>query len=175
MDPIPTLVRSFICWVCFVSNLTGHNSIILMIEAQSRYLNSLVGEVLHARCNGQTLALTPHRDRVREHNEQIQEALKKSSFADPNCRSWYKTEDGRITNNWPGTVIQYQNELSTVRWDDYIAEGTAKQSIQKKKPTKLGRVREELLVSNSSLALGAVGFLTVLGGYYMRGRMLTTR
>jgi hypothetical protein len=93
----------------------GHNSIILMIEAQSRYINGLITPVLEARKEGKVLSLTPKSEKVKEYNAQIQSELQKSSFNDPSCQSWYKTESGRITNNWSRTVIDYQNQLSKVR------------------------------------------------------------
>ncbi|EAT78799.2 hypothetical protein SNOG_13775 [Parastagonospora nodorum SN15] len=97
----------------------GHNSIILMIEAQSRYLNTLVSAVLDARNRGQRIGLTPRSDRTDAFNQQIQEILQNSSFADPKCGSWYKNKDGKITNNWSGTVVEYQEMLSKVDWEDF--------------------------------------------------------
>lgn len=87
----------------------GHNSIILMIEAQSKYINTLIKEVVEARSKSGSLVITPNPQRVKEFNEQIQSELEKSSFADPNCNSWYKIKDsGKITNNWSRTVVNYQ-------------------------------------------------------------------
>lgn len=146
---------------------TGHNSIILMIEAQSRYLNTLVGEVIRARQQGETLALRPTLDALKEYNDRIQAVLRNSSFADPNCNSWYKTDDGNITNNWSGTVIDYQHELSLVRWEDYVADGTGKNLVAGKKVTKLGRVREESMLSDTSLLLGAVSLVAMVGGCFV--------
>lgn len=87
----------------------GHNSIILMIEAQSRYINALIAEVLKARKAGGQLIVQPNGERVKAYNEEIQIELQKSSFNDPRCGSWYKREDnGKITQNWSRTVVAYQ-------------------------------------------------------------------
>ena len=87
----------------------GHNSIILMIEQQSKYINGLIREVLEARTNGGQLVIQPKHSRVAEFNKELQEALNASSFADPNCGSWYKMKDtGKITQNWSKNVIDYQ-------------------------------------------------------------------
>ena len=177
MDPIPILVRlSFdtATSITFANRLTGHNSIILMIEAQSRYLNAMVGEVIRARQQGKTLTLKPTRSAMKEYNDRIQALLRESSFADPNCNSWYKTDDGLITNNWSGTVLSYQNELSKVQWEDYIAEGSGSNFVEKK-PTQLGRVREEILISDTSLLVGTIGVLAVAGGYFARSRLVKAR
>jgi hypothetical protein len=143
-----------------------------MIEAQSRYISALVSQILQAQRDGQRLALRPKPEVVKRFNDDIQAALRKTSFADPDCSSWYKTEDGRITNNWHSTVVDYQNELSSVRWDDYIAEGTGKSLIAKKKETNIGRVDEMTLISNTSLLWGTVSVAVALGGYYLRGNAL---
>ena len=87
----------------------GHNSIILMIESQSRYINAMIKEVISARSRGESLVLSPKPSRVKEFNDEIQSELEKSNFADPNCNSWYKIKgSGKITNNWSRTVVAYQ-------------------------------------------------------------------
>ncbi|KAF2803953.1 flavin-binding monooxygenase-like protein [Mytilinidion resinicola] len=149
----------------------GHNSIVLMIEAQSRYLAALVATVLDARGAGRPLALVPREERVREFNAEIQERLGRSSFADERCRSWYKNSEGRITNNWSGTVVEYQEVLSKVDWGDFeqVGEETGKSgsgvTLGGKKETRLGRVREETVVGNTALVVGgAVAAAAVVGG-----------
>jgi ligand-binding sensor domain-containing protein len=92
----------------------GHNSIILMIEAQARFMVTLIEAVIKARQQGQTLSITPKAARVQNWNKKLQKELVTSSFADPRCTSWYKTADGLITNNWSGTVIEYQKLLSEI-------------------------------------------------------------
>ncbi|KAJ5568749.1 FAD-binding monooxygenase ktnD [Penicillium hetheringtonii] len=145
----------------------GHNSIILMIEAQSRYLNAMVGRVIRARQNGLTLSLKPKPAVLNEYNNRIQKLLRESSFADPNCNSWYKQDDGNITNNWSGTVLDYQQNLSQLRWDDYAVAGSGKDAVLKSKPSHLGRVREETFFSNSSLLIGTASFVVAVGGYFL--------
>ena len=98
----------------------GHNSIILMIEAQSKYINVLIKAVVDARRNGETLTIQPNAKRFQDYNEEIQLELEGSSFADPNCNSWYKMrESGRITNNWSRTVVDYQ-KVSLARANEYL-------------------------------------------------------
>lgn len=136
----------------------GHNSIILMIEMQSRYITSMINAVITARLSGKSLALTPKTARVKEFNDQIQDILKSTSFADPGCNSWYKTKDGLVTNNWWGTVVTYQKMLNTINWSDYDAEGSGAAAVEQAKKTKVGRVVEETVISPT-----AVGVTLVLG------------
>jgi hypothetical protein len=133
-----------------------------MIEAQSRYLNALVGEVIRARQLGKTLTLMPTPEVMKEYNDKIQALLRNSSFADPKCNSWYKRDDGVITNNWSGTVVDYQKE----QWEDYIVKGSGGYLVKNKKTTWIGRVHEEPYISNTSLLGGAAGLLAV-GGYFI--------
>ncbi|KAF1847357.1 flavin-binding monooxygenase-like protein [Cucurbitaria berberidis CBS 394.84] len=164
----------------------GHNSIILMIEAQSRYLNTLVSAVLDGRNRGNRVGLMPKQRRTDEFNDQIQEILKKSSFADPACQSWYKNKEGRITNNWSGTVVEYQEMLSKVDWEDFETTGLRNENGvtgagtnvsasrvvfgSGKQETKIGRVHEETSVSNTVLALGTLSAVAAGAAWVYRGR-----
>ncbi|OJD36157.1 cyclohexanone monooxygenase [Diplodia corticola] len=148
----------------------GHNSIVLMIEAQSRYLNAMVAKVLEARKQGKQLAMLPKPEVVRRFNAELQQELEKSSFADPNCQSWYKNDEGKITNNWSQTVVDYQHKLETVHWDEFVLEGSGADVVNQR-DTKVGRVVEETRVSNTTIALSALSMLAVAGGFLARGNM----
>jgi cation diffusion facilitator CzcD-associated flavoprotein CzcO len=152
----------------------GHNSIILMIETQSRYITTMINTVLTVRATGKTLALTPKTKRVREFNDQIQEILGKTSFADPRCSSWYKTKDNVVTNNWWGTVVDYQKTLRLMDWNDYDAEGSGAEIIGEKKNIDIGRIVEE-----SRIGLGTLGAFTgtaiLAAGAFVYRRRLTKR
>ncbi|KAK2806649.1 hypothetical protein FQN51_006615 [Onygenales sp. PD_10] len=142
----------------------GHNSIILMIESQTKYIQALIGAVLKARQNGDSLAIMPDPKRLDAFNEEIQSVLGKTSFAHPNCQSWYKLENGKITNNWSGTVVEYQKLLAKLNWQDFAMEGYGAQTLKvKKKKTHVGRVREESLVTYREMAIAMVGMLGTWG------------
>jgi hypothetical protein len=147
----------------------GHNSIILMIEAQSRYINALINPVLEARKQGKSLSLRPKAERTKAYNEKVQEVLKNSSFNDMSCNSWYKNEAGLITNNWSGTVVEYQKNLSKVDFSDFEADGSGKSLVEVKPVVKVGRVVEETQVSDRTLmALGLLSSAAVVGGFLLR-------
>ncbi|KAI4721988.1 cyclohexanone monooxygenase [Aureobasidium sp. EXF-10727] len=149
----------------------GHNSIILMIEAQSRYINTLIAPILLARKQGDSLSIRPNDQRVEEYNQNLQHELSASAFADPNCNSWYKTSEGLITNNWSKNVVEYQDMVAEVRWSDYVIEGTGREVLAAKEKTRIGRVREETRVSNAALAvLGVLSVgAVVVAGWVARG------
>lgn len=128
----------------------GHNSIILMIEAQTRYLVPLVKRVLKSRALGGKLSVMPKALRVREWNKDLQSNLGSSTFADSRCSSWYKTDSGVVTNNWSGTVVEYQELLSKVDWSDYELEGDGMETLSIGKE-RIGRVVEETRFSTQQL------------------------
>ncbi|KAL5332949.1 hypothetical protein BJX70DRAFT_87802 [Aspergillus crustosus] len=149
----------------------GHNSIILMIEAQSRYLAALIDPIIRAKNGGGSVALRPRTEIVRAWNTSLQERLAKSSFADPSCSSWYKTSEGRITNNWPGRVVEYQRDLAWVRWTDYVVEGDANEEyVGGKKETWVGFVEERWPVSVSRATVVAGVSVALAAAYYLQGR-----
>ena len=82
----------------------SHNSIIKMIESQSRLINVMVGAVLDAKKKSKTLQLEPKQRWLEEYNKEIQEMLRTTNFADERCNSWYKTKEQNITDNWCGTA-----------------------------------------------------------------------
>ena len=163
----------------------GHNSIILMIEAQSRYINGLIKAILDARKQGGQLVIEPREARVAEFNKDLQSQLEKSSFNDPNCGSWYKrTDNGKITNNWSQTVVQYQKVsksddvpssmlmrsqlLSNIDWSDFDLSGTNADHVSDSGNIKLGRVVEESMVSYQTMRLAALSLAAVGFGVALR-------
>ena len=80
----------------------GHNSIILMIELQIRYIINCI-KILE-RDHLKSMQLRP--DIMREYSVEVQDSLTHSVW-DASCGSWYKNDDGKITNNWPYSTIQY--------------------------------------------------------------------
>ena len=142
----------------------GHNSIVLMIEAQSRYISAVIKEVFKAKKQGRPLSIKPKKERVDAYNTQAQARLATSSFADARCNSWYKDKNGNITNNWYGTVVDYQKMMSRVKWDDFCIEGGI-ESEWPKQDVFIGRVVEERRLSRVGLGFGAAAVvLFMIGG-----------
>lgn len=106
-----------------------HNSFILMIEAQSRYINDLIKPVLEARKQGDALSLAPRPEKTEEYNAKLQQRLKDFAVNNPQCTNWYKTESGLITNLWPGTVLEFQKLMGQVDYRDYQSERPSKTII----------------------------------------------
>ncbi|EFY95064.1 monooxygenase [Metarhizium robertsii ARSEF 23] len=104
----------------------GHNSIILMIEAQSRYIHTLIAPVIKAQASGGHFTVVPLVARMGAYNREIRDHLAKSAIADLSCDGWYKNADGLVANNWYGTVVEYQHRMATVEWGDFQVSGEGK-------------------------------------------------
>jgi cation diffusion facilitator CzcD-associated flavoprotein CzcO len=92
----------------------GHNSILVMIEAQAAYVVQAI-EGMQARG---LRRLDVRREVMDEYNRRLAQDLEKSVWADAKS-SWYKLADGTITNNWPHGTIRYRRLLRTVDLHDY--------------------------------------------------------
>ena len=80
----------------------GHNSIIFMIECQTNYIMDCLRQM-----DASSLAWIDVKPRVLDvYYEAMRAALAGTAWA-ATGKSWYKTADGTITNNWPHTTLRY--------------------------------------------------------------------
>ena len=93
----------------------GHNSITFMLERQVEY----AVKAMDAMESAGAKAMVPSRKAQATFNAQLQADLKKTTWADPACNSWYKTEDGRITQNWSSHTRDYAGAVADVKLEDY--------------------------------------------------------
>jgi cation diffusion facilitator CzcD-associated flavoprotein CzcO len=93
----------------------GSGSVIYMLESQIRYATDAVRRLA---ANGR--AYIDVRPEVqREFDAEMQRRLGDSVWA--SCTSWYVTESGRVTNNWPGFMYEYRRRTRRLRPGDYRA------------------------------------------------------
>ena len=141
----------------------AYNSLIIQIEAQSLYLTRLISAVLSAKCKGQTLRVEPKTDVTEKYNRSLQGKLSGSTFADPRCSSWFKDEKGRITNNWAGSAVDYQQRVQYLDWNDYEVLGTAAEDVLRQGMVKWRRRKEEGAWTGFEITLLSLA-LILLGG-----------
>ena len=85
----------------------GHNSILFMIEQQVGYALRLVEEkVLRGLRSVDVRPAAADR-----FDAEVQAAAADTVWAE-DCHSWYKTDAGRITNNWTAHTTEYRRRLS---------------------------------------------------------------
>lgn len=80
----------------------GSGSIIFMLEQQQRY----VVQLLEARRARAWPALEITREAQAAYDDEIQTRSAATTYAG-GCTSWYKTAEGRNTNNWVGTMREF--------------------------------------------------------------------
>ena len=93
----------------------GHTSVVLMIEAQVRYVLRALRELDAAgrrRLGGRQRA---HSSRSVRH---VQRRLAGSVW-DSGCSSWYLDENGRNFTMWPGSTLDYFRVTTRGRRDDH--------------------------------------------------------
>jgi cation diffusion facilitator CzcD-associated flavoprotein CzcO len=104
----------------------GHNSITFMIERQCEYIVQALTE-----CSRRGLAaMEPSRAAQDRFNAELQQALARTTWADPRCSSWYKTAGGQITQNWSSHTRDYAAATKTVNFDDYVLRSRAQGAAQ---------------------------------------------
>jgi len=96
-------------------NTNAVASIIYMLECQARYIVSAV------RTLGRRGArfMNVHADTQRGFTEEAQARLATTIPARPDCVTYFKQANGRITTQWPGYALEYRLRTHAVRAVDY--------------------------------------------------------
>lgn len=92
----------------------GHNSMIFMIEAQTRYIVDAVKKIL-ATANA-ALDVKPQVEQA--FNEKLQRKLVGTVWA-TGCASWYKRSDGKNFTIWPYTTFNYRWQTRKLNLNHY--------------------------------------------------------
>lgn len=90
----------------------GHNSIIYMLESQFHYVLQCLerlkkNPVLEVRDDVQS-----------DFNQRIQQQIRETIW-EKGCNSWYKTESGKNTANWPGSTFDYRRRTRHLKLQDF--------------------------------------------------------
>ena len=92
----------------------GHNSMIFMIESQSRYI---VDAITHLKAKGMG-HMDIRADIQRDFNAGLQKKLVGTVWQ-TGCQSWYKRADGKNFTLWPGTTFRYRWETRKIKPEYY--------------------------------------------------------
>jgi len=94
----------------------GHNSVVLMIEAQVRYTMKCLK--LMKRRNQRVLEVRP--EIQQSFVEEIYRRMARTVWLSGGCKSWYQDQStGEITTLWPGSVVSYLRRTRSVSPSDY--------------------------------------------------------
>ncbi len=92
----------------------GHNSIIFMIECQVNYILSAL-KTMQANRAG---VIDLKQSKMAEFADYLKARLA-SSVWEKECDSWYKTEAGKVINNWPEFTYVYEQATRKLNTSDY--------------------------------------------------------
>ena len=95
----------------------GHNSVILMIEAQVRYTMNCL-EMMKRR---KQRVLEVRQEIQQRFVEEIYRRMSGTVWQSGGCHSWYQDQNtGEITTLWPGSVVSYLRRTRSVSDSDYL-------------------------------------------------------
>ena len=102
-------------FICYGPNTnTGHVSIIYMIESQILFIMKCLNYM--KKNNLEYIDIKDNA--MKAYNEKIQNKLSETVWA-ASCGSWYKTEEGKIVNNYPGYGIEYHWMMARPDYSDF--------------------------------------------------------
>jgi cation diffusion facilitator CzcD-associated flavoprotein CzcO len=93
----------------------GHNSMVVMIEAQVRYSMSVLRQM---RARGWRAACV-RADVEAAFNTKLQKRLSRTVWQTGGCRSWYQDANGKNTTLWPGFTLEYVWRTLRARIKEY--------------------------------------------------------
>jgi len=94
----------------------GHNSIVLMIEAQVGHLV----KALDAMDAGGFGAIEPRAEVQEAYNVRLQRELSKTVWNRGGCQSWYLDAQGRNTTLWPTFTFTFMRQLDRFTAAEYV-------------------------------------------------------
>lgn len=100
----------------------GHNSMILMIEAQVTYILKALQQMRRHRID--SVDVKPAVESA--YNEQLQEKLKRTIWSTGGCQSWYlDPRTGKNTTLWPGSTWRFKQVTRHFALKDYLTTPAA--------------------------------------------------
>ena len=92
----------------------GHNSIIIMSEAQANYITQCVERIKSSN----TESIEIKKAVIDRYHLNTQERLKEMIWGKVD-QSWYMTANGDLPNNWPGRTMEYMRRTKKVNFGNY--------------------------------------------------------
>ncbi|HVN52072.1 MAG TPA: FAD-dependent oxidoreductase [Acidimicrobiales bacterium] len=97
------------------TNLVANGSIIFFSECEVRYVLECLRELLGRRAR----ALDCRREAFEAYNRRIDEGNLQMAWGVSGVNSWYKNAAGRVTQNWPFSLLEFWQQTRHPDLDDY--------------------------------------------------------
>ncbi|MFE3193599.1 flavin-containing monooxygenase [Nocardia sp. NPDC059240] len=88
----------------------GGGSIVYILESQARYIVDAVRQLNRSGA----AYFDVKREAFDAFSAEAQRRLAGSVWAKGGCTTWYKNEHGKVTNNWPGLMIEYRRRTRKI-------------------------------------------------------------
>ncbi len=106
---------NFYCLYGPNTNIVVGSSIIFGSECEMRYIMGC----LKLQFEEHIVSLEVREDRWREYNEDIDARSLQRAWGSPHVDSWYKNDDGRVSQNWPGTHFEWWQQTRAPDPEDF--------------------------------------------------------
>jgi len=97
------------------TNIVVNGSIIFFSECEVRYIMNCLKLLIERNA----AAMDCRSDVHDAYNERIDAGNLDMAWGSPDVRSWYKNENGRVTQNWPFTLLDFWNQTRNPNPEDY--------------------------------------------------------
>jgi 4-hydroxyacetophenone monooxygenase len=120
------------------TNLVANGSIIFFSECEVSYVLSCVRTLLERRAQ----SLDCRRDVHERYNTLVDEGNRRMAWGASTVNSWYKNARGRVTQNWPFTLLEFWQRTREVDPADYeflgagVDLGASRSSVMRQPDTK---------------------------------------
>ncbi|NND67361.1 MAG: NAD(P)/FAD-dependent oxidoreductase, partial [Halioglobus sp.] len=100
------------------TNIVVGSSIVFFVECQLRYIMGCLKLQLEEGYR----AMEPRADVMAEYNARIDALNRQRAWGAPVVSSWYKNEQGRVTQNWPGTHWEFWEQMRAPEPGELVLE-----------------------------------------------------
>ncbi len=97
------------------TNIVVNGSIIFFSECEVRYILGCLKLLIE----GDKAAMDCRREVHDAYNQKIDAGNLDMAWGSPNVTSWYKNENGRVTQNWPFTLVEFWHQTRAPDAEDY--------------------------------------------------------
>lgn len=97
------------------TNIVVNGSIIYFSECEAHYVLQCIRALLEHGID----AIDPKPEVHEAYNRRIDEANRRMAWGVSSVNTWYKNAKGRVSQNWPFTLLEYWQQTREVNLDDY--------------------------------------------------------
>jgi 4-hydroxyacetophenone monooxygenase len=103
------------------TNLVVNGSATFLSECEMTYILGCIELLLRSGAGAMTCQLAAHD----AYNRRVDEGNQQMAWGLPSVDSWYKSRSGRVSQNWPFSLLDFWTQLRAPAEDDYILFGNS--------------------------------------------------